>query len=135
MVIDDFDTYPSDATLAAAYPCNAGGDPITATLAPPAEGSGHSMLLSWTPGASGYAGVNHNLPAPQDWCGTTGLRMWVQPGGDGRQLTVQFVAAGYFWEETLTFTGTEPRVVEVPFDDFAPPPWAIPGPLDLGSVT
>jgi hypothetical protein len=135
VVVDDFDTYPSDAELAAAYPRNGGGDPITATLAPAGEGSGHSMLLSWTPGASGYAGVIHNLPTPQDWRGTTGLRMWVRPGGEGQQLTLQFVAGGFFWEKTLTLTGTEPRVVQVPFADFAPPPWATPGPLDLGAVT
>ncbi|SBT43460.1 carbohydrate binding domain-containing protein [Micromonospora auratinigra] len=135
VVVDDFDTYPSDAALAAAYPRNGGGDPITATLAPAGEGSGHSMLLSWTPGASGYAGVIHNLPTAQDWRGTTGLRMWVRPGSEGQQLTVQFVAGGFFWEKTLSFTGTQGRVVEVPFGDFAPPPWATPGPLDLGSVT
>ncbi|WP_089155958.1 carbohydrate binding domain-containing protein [Micromonospora sp. NBS 11-29] len=135
VVVDDFDTYPSDAELAAAYPRNSGGDPITATLAPAGEGSGHSMSLNWTPGASGYAGVIHNLPTPQDWRGTTGLRMWVEPGADGQQLTVQFVASGFYWEKTLTFAGTEARVVEVPFGDFAPPPWATPGPLDLGAVT
>ncbi|MCI4066831.1 cellulase family glycosylhydrolase [Micromonospora sp. R77] len=135
VVVDDFDTYPSDAALAAAYPRNTGGDPITATLAPAGEGSGHSMLLGWTPGTSGYAGVIHNLPTPQDWRGTTGLRMWVRPGGDGQQLTVQFVANGFFWERTLTFSGTGARVVELPFDTFAPPPWATPGPLDLGAVT
>ncbi|MFC4149867.1 cellulase family glycosylhydrolase [Micromonospora mangrovi] len=135
VVVDDFDTYPSDAALAAAYPRNSGGDPITATLAPAGEGSGHSMLLGWTPGASGYAGVIHTMPAPQDWRGTSGLRMWVQPGSDGQQLTVQFVAGGFYWEKTLTFTGTQARVVQVPFGDFAPPPWATPGPLDLGSVT
>ncbi|QLQ38406.1 carbohydrate binding domain-containing protein [Micromonospora robiginosa] len=135
VVVDDFDTYPSDEALTAAYPRNGGGDPITTTLAPAGEGSGHSMRLSWTPGASGYAGVIHNLPAAQDWRGTTGLRMWVEPGADGQQVTVQFVASGFYWEKTLTFTGTEPRVVQVPFADFAPPPWATPGPLDLGSVT
>ncbi|MFI2714460.1 carbohydrate binding domain-containing protein [Micromonospora sp. NPDC018662] len=135
VVVDDFDTYPSDAELAAAYPRNTGGDPITTTLAPPGEGSGHSMRLSWTPGASGYAGVIRTLPAAQDWRGTTGLRMWVEPGADGQQLTVQFVASGFYWEKTLTFAGTGARVVEVPFADFAPPPWATPGPLDLGAVT
>ncbi|MFI5838008.1 cellulase family glycosylhydrolase [Micromonospora sp. NPDC051300] len=135
VVVDDFDTYPSDEALTAAYPRNGGGDPITTTLAPAGEGSGHSMRLSWTPGASGYAGVIHNLPAAQDWRGTTGLRMWVEPGADGQQLTVQFVASGFYWEKTLTFTGAEPRVVQVPFADFAPPPWATPGPLDLGAVT
>ncbi|MGC4892086.1 carbohydrate binding domain-containing protein [Micromonospora sp. DT227] len=135
VVVDDFDTYPSDAELAAAYPRNTGGDPIAATLAPPGEGSGHSMRLSWTPGASGYAGVIRTLPAAQDWRGTTGLRMWVEPGADGQQLTVQFVASGFYWEKTLTFAGTGARVVEVPFADFAPPPWATPGPLDLGAVT
>ncbi|SCF00026.1 carbohydrate binding domain-containing protein [Micromonospora mirobrigensis] len=135
VLVDDFDTYPSDAELAAAYPRNTGGDPITATLAPPGEGSGHSMLLSWTSGSSGYAGVVHNLLEPQDWRGTTGLRMWVRPGADGQKLTVQFVSKGAYWETTLTLAGTDPRVVEIPFSAFAPPPWATPGPLDLGSAT
>ncbi|MFB9239323.1 carbohydrate binding domain-containing protein [Plantactinospora siamensis] len=135
VVVDDFDTYPSDAALAAAYPANTGGDPITATLAPAGEGSGHSMLLSYTLGSNGYAGVIHTLPAAQDWRGTTGLRMWIKPGTDGQRLTLQFVAAGFYWESTVTLAGTAPRVVEVPFSAFAPPPWATPGPLDLSSVT
>ncbi|MFF5175658.1 carbohydrate binding domain-containing protein [Micromonospora sp. NPDC000089] len=135
VVIDDFDTYPSDAALAAAYSRNVGGDPIAPTLAPAGEGSGHSMLLSYALGSSGYAGVIHNLPTPQDWRGTTGLRMWVKPGADGQQLTIQFVSAGYYWEKTVTFTGTEARVLEIPYSDFAPPPWATPGPLDLSSAT
>ncbi len=38
VLVDDFDSYPANDALAAAYQRNTGGDPITPTLAPPGEG-------------------------------------------------------------------------------------------------
>ena len=50
-------------------------------------------------------------------------------------MTVQFQAAGVTWETSLTPTGTEARMVRLPFEQFRIPPWAQPGPLELGRVS
>jgi len=136
VLVDDFDTYASDADLQAAWTRNSGGDPITPTLGDPGEGSGHSMVLTFGTGANGYAGVIRTLPAAQDWRGTSGLRLWVQPDRDNQEVGLQFTAKGSFWEHKLRLTGTEGRVVVVPWTDFAPPPWAPQDAvLDLSGVT
>jgi mannan endo-1,4-beta-mannosidase len=136
VLVDDFDTYADDAALQAAWVRNSGGDPITPTLGEPGEGSGHSMVLGFGTGPSGYAGVIRTLPSTQDWRGTSGLRLWVKPGRDGQRLGLQFTAKGSYWEHQLELTGTEGRVVVVPWADFAPPPWAPQDAvLDLSSVT
>lgn len=135
-LVDDFDSYTDDAQLAATYVPNSGGDPITPTLAAPGVGSGHSMELSYQLGANGYAGVIRTLAVPQKWSGTTGLSMWVQPADDGQQVNVQFVAAGAYWEHSVTLQGTQGRMVKIPFADFAPPPWAAQdATLDLSSIS
>ncbi|HEX2858107.1 MAG TPA: carbohydrate binding domain-containing protein [Propionibacteriaceae bacterium] len=136
VLVDDFDTYPDDAALQAAWKPNSGGDPITATLGPAGVGTGHSLVLDYTAGPNGYNGVIHNLPTAQDWNGTTGLQFWVEPGADGQQLNVQFTANGAFWEKKITLAGTAGREVTIPWADFAPPPWAPQGAtLDLSTVT
>ena len=136
VLVDDFDTYPDDAALQAAWKPNTGGDPITATLGPAGVGTGHSMVLDYTAGPNGYNGVIHTLPSAQDWSGTTGLQFWVEPGADGQQLDVQFTASGSFWEKKITLAGTAGREVTIPWGDFAPPPWAPQGAtLDLSTVT
>lgn len=136
VLVDDFDTYATDADLQAAWTRNSGGDPITPTLGDPGEGSGHSMVLTFGTGASGYSGVIRTLPAAQDWRGTGGLRLWVQPDRENQEIGLQFTANGSFWEHKLRLTGTEGRVVVVPWTDFAPPPWAPQDAvLDLSSVT
>ena len=62
--------------------------------------------------------------------------MWVQPADDGQQLNVQFVAAGAYWEHSVTLQGTQGRMVKIPFADFAPPPWAAQdATLDLSSIS
>jgi hypothetical protein len=136
VLVDDFDTYATDADLQAAYPANSGGDPISATLGDPGEGTGHSMVLSFGTGPNGYAGVIHALPAAQDWSGTSGLRLWMKPGRDGQELNVQFTASGSYWEHQITLSGTDGRFVVIGWADFAPPPWAPQdATIDLTSVT
>jgi hypothetical protein len=135
VLVDDFDTYADDEALQAAWTANSGGDPITPTLGDPGEGAGHSMVLTFGTGANGYAGVIRALPG-QDWRGTGGLRLWVQPGRADQEVGLQFTANGSFWEHKLQLPGAGPRVVVVPWTDFAPPPWAPQdAKLDLSSVT
>ena len=81
---------------------NSGGDPITPALGDPGEGSGHSMVLTSGPAPSGYSGVIRTLPSAQDWRGTSGLRLWVQPGREDQESGLQFTAKGSYWEHKLS---------------------------------
>ena len=122
----DFDTYATDADLQAAWTRNSGGDPITPTLGDPGEGSGprqHGADVRYR--GERLPGVIRPLPSPQDWRETNGLRLWVRPAREDQELGLQFTARGSFWEHKLRLTGTEGRVVVVPWTQFsAPPPWA-----------
>lgn len=134
VLVEDFDGYASDAALQAAYIRNGGGDPITPTLSSVADGFGSSMLLTYTLGANGYAGLTRTIE--QDWTSCGGLRMWLQPDGSGRKVLVQFLTSTGYWETSINPTGTDARFVTIPFSQFAPPPWAPQGgTLDLTSVS
>jgi mannan endo-1,4-beta-mannosidase len=131
--VEDFESYPSDASLQAAYQPNQGGDSITPVLA--AGNAGQGMALNYQLSTAGYAGVIHNLPAAQDWTGTQGIKLWLSPDGSGRSFTVQFVADGTYWETSITMSSSTAGWVELPFTSFAVPPWATPGPLGLDTIT
>ncbi len=46
------------------------------------------------------------------------------------------MAGGSYWEQAVTLDGSEGRFVEIPFTDFAPPPWAPQdATLDLSSIS
>lgn len=136
LTVEDFDEYASDADLRAAYQVNPGGDPVTLALdRTHTDGSAQALAFGYALAANGYAGASHTFAAPQDWSGYEGLRFWLQPSASAHSVTIQFVAHGYYWEHSFIPTGTDPRVVEIPFDEFVTPPWAEPGPLDLTSVT
>lgn len=134
VLVEDYDGYASDAALQAAYIRNGGGDPITPTLSSVADGFGSSMLLTYTLGSKGYAGLTRTIE--QNWSSAAGLRMWLQPDGSGREVLVQFLTSTGYWETSITPTGTDARFVTIPFSQFAPPPWAPQdGTLDLTSVS
>ena len=125
--IDDYEGFADSAALAAAYPLNMGGDPMTVTLAPVA--GGHAMRLDYTLAAAGYAGAIRTFPAPLDLWGQEGIELWLDPGGNPVSITVQFVTNGVYFEHTLPAGAS--GVVRIPFSEFKHPPWAASGPLDL----
>ncbi|MGN7703868.1 cellulase family glycosylhydrolase [Cellulosimicrobium sp. 22601] len=138
IVVEDYEGFADDAALTAAHRANSGGDPITSTLVPGADG-GQAMRLATTLASSGYAGVTRTFDAPQSWWGYEGLDLWLDRSGlgAGQSVTVQVVAGGQFWETVLPEVGPRPAgVVHVPFADLALPPWAGGGGRpDLQSVT
>lgn len=137
LTVDDFEDYPDGGELTAAYVRNTGGGPVTVSLdGEHADGEGRSLRAAYDPGTPGYAGVIRSLPTPQDWGGARNLRLWARSDGTEEQsLTVQFVAAGIYWERTVPLTDTDGAMVTLPLADFTNPPWATKGPLDLTSVT
>jgi hypothetical protein len=133
--VDDFSGYEgSDDNLRAAYVRNTGGDPMTVSLDNTNADVAPAMAVNYTIGTAGYAGVSRSFATPQDWSADRGLRFWLKPGEVGRAMTIQFQAAGVFWETSYTPTSTTPGIVTLPFDQFRVPPWGQPGPLDLTQV-
>ncbi|NJP98605.1 hypothetical protein HCN51_55875 [Nonomuraea sp. FMUSA5-5] len=123
-VVDDFTGYADSAQLAAAYPGNPGGDPITPSLLP-----GQGMRLDYTLGGAGYAGVTRTFSPALDVWGQHGLELRLAQTGAPAKITVQFVTGGVSFEHTLD--AAPDGVVRVPFTAFGHPSWAGAGPLDL----
>lgn len=138
LVVEDYEGFADDAALTSAHRANSGGDPITSTLVPGADG-GQALRLATTLASSGYAGVTRTFDAPQSWWGYEGLDLWLDRSGlgAGQNVTLQVVAGGQFWETVLPGVGPQPAgVVHVPFADLALPPWAGGGGRpDLQAVT
>ncbi|MCP2370311.1 hypothetical protein BJ978_000987 [Agromyces terreus] len=134
LVIDDFESYVDDAALAAAYPRNAGGGPITATKIANPETATSAASFAYDLAGPGYAGVIRTLPTAQNWWGYRGLAFDAQ-ATVGQTLSVQFVAAGAYWEASVPVTTADWTRYEVDFDAFAPPAWAGEGQLDLSQVS
>ncbi|MBG0563736.1 carbohydrate binding domain-containing protein [Actinoplanes aureus] len=132
--IDDYEGYADDASLTAAYVRNTGGDPVTTSLVASPTGAGRAMRLDVTAGAAGYAGVTRTFAGAVDLWGQQGIELWLDRSGTQASITIQFVAAGVYWEHTLPAGGGS-GVVRVPFTSFAQPPWAPSGDLDLQKVT
>ena len=134
VLVDEFDGYASDAALQTAYVRNGGGDPVTPTLSSVADGFGSSMLLTYTLGTNGYAGLTRTIA--QNWTSSGGLRMWLEPDGSARNVTVQFLTSTGYWETSISPTGTDARFITIPFSQFTPPSWAPQdAALDLTSVS
>ncbi|MFE6363900.1 carbohydrate binding domain-containing protein [Streptomyces sp. NPDC057806] len=88
---------------------NPGGGPVTVSLdGEHADGEGGALRAAYDPGTPGYAVIIRSLPAPQDWGGARTLRLWTRSDGSADQsLTVQFVAAGLYWETTVPLTDSD----------------------------
>ncbi|GAA1824507.1 carbohydrate binding domain-containing protein [Agromyces salentinus] len=134
LTVEDFESYADDAALAAAYPRNGGGGPVTATrIANPVTGT-TAASFAYDLSGPGYAGVIRTLPAAQSWWGYDGVEFDAQ-ATPGQTLSVQFVAAGAYWEAAVPVTTGDWTHYEVAFDEFAPPAWAGEGQLDLTKVS
>ncbi|WP_314137882.1 CIA30 family protein [uncultured Plantibacter sp.] len=134
LVVEDFESYPDDAALQAAYVRNTGGGAITPTLTSNPDSGSQAMSAAYDLAGPGYAGVVRTFQTPQDWWGYSGLELWVQ-GTPGDDVTVQFVTRGTYWETVAPIVGEGWQLVEIPFSDFAPPAWAGEAAFDPTSVT
>ncbi|MFD8153178.1 carbohydrate binding domain-containing protein [Streptomyces sp. NPDC059720] len=132
--VDDFERYGTSADLQAVYKRNPGGDPITPALATTGGSAGKAMTLSYELNAANYAGVGRTYSDPANWNGAGGLRLWVEPDGSGNTFIVQFKADGLFWEAETALTGTEARLVTIPFTDFKNPEWGEKGDLNVRRI-
>jgi hypothetical protein len=134
LIVDDFEAYANDAALAAAYPRNAGGGPVTATLTTNPQTKSKAAQFAYDLTGPGYAGVVRTLTAPQSWWGYKQLQFDAH-ATPGQTLSIQFVAAGAYWEAAVPVTEAGWRTYTVDFTAFKNPPWAAGSTLDLSSVT
>lgn len=137
--IDDFESYVGDdAKLQAAYTPNADGDAVTLKLAPETKrGGDYGLDFGYDlTDAKGYAGISKNMGGI-DWSNSGGIQLWVKPDGQNRGMTVQFKeSSGEYWEAKVRLSGTEGRLIGIPFHAFARPGWNAPvnGVIDLNAI-
>ncbi len=136
-VIDDFESYGgSNTSLRSKWQRNVSGNAATVTLDTyQLNGGTYGLKLDYTVGNPGYAGVYRSMG--KEWPGMEAISFWLQPDGSNRQLAVQFHETnGEVWEASIKIEGTAPRLVTIPFTDFARPGWSTGGNgvIDLGSI-
>lgn len=134
LIVDDFEAYADNAALATAYPRNTGGGSVTATLTTNPKTKSKAANFAYDLTGPGYAGVVRTLTAPQSWWGYKQLQFDAQ-ATPGQTLSVQFVAAGAYWEAAVPVTEAGWRTYSVDFTAFKNPPWAAGSTLDLSSIT
>ena len=134
VVIEDFESYPSDAALAKAWYVPPHGNWMRQTLtARPGVAGGHALKFEYRtePGEGKfYAAIcivkNWNL------AGFDAVRFWLKPDGSGRELTIQFNVADAkgdnihdLWQASYRpeKDDTTARLVTIPFARLERPGW------------
>ncbi|MEK0312618.1 S-layer homology domain-containing protein [Cohnella sp. 56] len=123
--LDNFEGYGGyNALLQKAFGRNAGGGSFDVSLdATHKSEGGYGMRIDYNYAGPGYAGGSLN-PEFLNLKGYDGFTFWFQPDGSNNSLAIQFTdAAGKYWETSVNFKGSEPRLMYVPFDSFRYPSW------------
>ncbi len=131
LVIEDFESYPSDAALAKAWYVPPHGNWMRQSLT--ARPGGHALKFEYRtePGEGKfYAAIcivkNWNL------AGFDAVRFWLKPDGSGRELTIQWNVADAkgdnihdLWQASYRPEkgDTTPRLVTIPFARLERPGW------------
>lgn len=127
-VIEGFEGYSgSSNSLRSAYQINSDGSAITLTLDNVMKSEGNYGLKLETAMEQGWGGMDKAL-AGADWSGNSGIRFWVNPNGaDSLGLTIQFKESGdtdgEVWKTEYRVSGSEPMMVQIPFNRFFIPDW------------
>lgn len=123
--IDNFESYGgNNSKLQAAFVSHASGDNVTVTLDTSNKNDGnYGMKYEYTIGSNGWGGIIKTLNH-SDWSGFNGLQFWLKPDGSNRNLAVQFKETnGDYWKAQLALSGTEPKLIQLPFTSFFRPSW------------
>ncbi len=109
-LIEDFESYGSDASLAERFEINknAGNDGWIRLAGVPHVLQGmQAMAFEFDirhDSPNNYIGLNRVFPA-QDWSGYSSLCMWIESDGSNRGLVVQFgQSVSGFWKEILSLS-------------------------------
>lgn len=119
--IDNFDLYNQSAAVQADYVPSQWGDTIQAALESDTKQQGkHAMKLSYTlTDGIGYASVTRTLGQANWTQNGNAISFWLKSNTAGHGLTLQLKESdGDIWEAQTAITGTEARVVQIPFGGF-----------------
>ena len=125
-IIDNFETYSNNSQLTSAWKSSAKGGKSTLSLESKNKGKGKNGLkFGYTTSNSGdQFSSSVSLSGKWDFTGCNGAKVWFQPDGSGREMTIQFNTAGKdgqniqdLWDfDYLPEKGdTSPRLVLIPF--------------------
>jgi hypothetical protein len=125
-LIDNFETYNNNSQLASAWKPFVKGGKTTLSLEPKIKGGGKNGLkFGYTNTKSeDQFSSSASMIGKWDFTGCNGARVWFQPDGSGREMTIQFNTAGKdgqniqdLWDfDYLPEKGdTSPRLVLIPF--------------------
>ncbi|GEM_PF-884317 len=125
-VIDNFDSYSNNAQLASAWKPSVKGGNTTLSLEPKIKVLGKNGLKFGyiTSKSEDQVSCSASLTGKWDFTGFNGARVWFQPDGSGRKMTIQFNTSGKegknindLWDfDYLPEKGdTSPRLVLIPF--------------------
>lgn len=120
-VIDDFETYASDAALRSAYAVE-NTAPTTFSLAD-VDGGSRALQIEYALGVGSYLGFTKAYATAQNWSGSSELRLWLDPDASGQKLVIQVTAGGTSFEGYPSLSGDEPGEVVISFADFRAPAW------------
>ena len=125
-VIDNFETYSNNSQLPSAWKPSAKGGKTILSLEPKIKGKGKNGLKFGytTSNSEDQFSSTVSLSGKWDFTGCNGARVWFQPDGSGREMTIRFNTAGKdgqniqdFWDfDYLPEKGdTSPRLILIPF--------------------
>jgi hypothetical protein len=118
-IVDDFESYESNEALAAAWINPGHGGTVITTLNGDNKNAGsYSMKLDYTT-SSTHAGRRKVIN--QDWSNYEGISFWLKSDGSGRRLVTQLSVGTINWEYDYILSGTEPQLIEIPFEAFLHP--------------
>ncbi len=114
--VDTFENYADTAALRAAW-TRAGAANLTLTPDNKSAGDfGGGFAFS-----GGFTDFQKAIDS--DWSAFDELQFWVDPDGSEQKVVLQLVADGLYYDAVPVISGSEPRVVSVPFSEFTPAPF------------
>ena len=134
LVIEDFESYPSDAALAKAWYTPPHGNWMRQTLVARVAGpGGHALKLEYRT-APGEGKFYAAICIVKSWnlAGFDAVRFWLKPDGSGRELTIQWNVADAkgdnvhdLWQASYRPEkgDTTARLVTIPFARLERPGW------------
>lgn len=127
-VLDDADCYvdPAKELVASqSYVANKDGNKLTVIPTDKTADSGLALEFTYTlDDKINFAGATKFFGSPVDFSAFDGIQYWVKPDGSGNRLVLQVKEAdGEPYDASYKLSGTEPILVQIPWNAFKKPSW------------
>ncbi len=135
--VDDFEGYGDDTSKPIAkWPASTGGSgDLHLTLdTAHSQGDGkYAAKITYDVSDAGWGGLE--VGVNKTWEGNDALRFWIQGDGQEHTIAIQFTTQnGGQWRYDLQLTGTEGKVMEIPFSAFKVPEGGLEVEFDVTKV-